>query len=420
LEQNSGLVLLAATVLALAWANSPWQSSYFALLGTRLSVDLGLFALSKDLQHWINDGLMTVFFFVVGLEIKREIVHGELGSARRAALPIAAALGGMVFPALIYFALNREGEAVRGWGVPMATDIAFALGVLALLGKRAPTELRIFLLTLAVVDDIGAILVIAVFYTEQLSVTALAVAVLLLGVIVLANRVGLRETLAYLVLGILVWLAVLQSGVHATIAGVVLGILTPAQPFLRPEAFGEKIEDIVRTIRSAIAQRDHESAESALGELEQLTVSTEAPVERLERLAHPWSSYLVLPIFAFANAGVSLSGEALSAAAISNVTLGIALGLLIGKPLGILLLAWLAVRLGLAVLPATIAWRQVLGVGLLAGIGFTVALFIGDLAFADQSLKDAAKIGIFGASLLAGIVGYVFLRVQGNVAVRKS
>lgn len=409
-EQNGGLVLLLATALALAWANSPWRDAYFSLLGTRLGFDLGFVALSKDLQHWVNDGLMAIFFFVVGLEIKRELAHGELRSLRRASLPVAGALGGMILPAAIYFALNQAGEAASGWGVPMATDIAFALGVLALLGNRVPTELRIFLLTLAVVDDIGAILVIAIFYTQQFSLLPLGTAVALLVVIVAAKRFGLRDMLAYVTLGVLVWLAVLLSGIHATIAGVVLGLLTPARPFLRLDAFSAKVDGVVSNIRRGIARGDHDLAEDALGELEQLTVSTEAPVERLERLAHPWSSYLVLPVFAFANAGVALSTETLAAATTSNVSAGILLGLVFGKPVGVTTLAWLAVKLGLAQLPAVVRWRQVFGVGLLAGIGFTVALFIGDLAFATPALADAAKIGIFAASLLAGLTGYVFLR----------
>lgn len=412
-EQNSGAVLLLAAIIGLAWANSPWKDSYFAILGTRISLDLGVLALSKDLQHWINDGLMALFFFVVGLEIKRELVHGELASPRRAALPVAAALGGMIVPAAIYLALNAGSAGSSGWGVPMATDIAFALGALALVGSRMPPSLRLFLLTLAVVDDIGAILVIAFFYTEALSLEALAVAAFLVAGVYALNRLGLREVTIYGLLGVLFWLALVKSGVHATLAGVVLGLMTPAEPLFHPKAFGETADKLVGTVRGAIARGDRDRMEALLGELEELTVGTEPPVERLERLAHPWASYVVLPVFALANAGVTISPSLVAAAASSPVTYGVFLGLVLGKVGGVLLATALAVRLRVAELPAGLTGSHVLGVGFLAGIGFTVSLFIAGLAFDDAALGDQAKVGIFVASLLSGLLGYVILRSIG-------
>lgn len=409
-EQNAGIALLVATVLAVAWANSPWRETYFGLLDTEVGVTIGSFSLVKDIQHWVNDGLMAIFFFVVGLEIKRELTHGHLASPRRAALPVAAALGGMIVPAAIYFAFNTSGETARGWGIPMATDIAFALGVLALLGNRVPTDLRLFLLTLAVVDDIGAILVIAIFYTGELSIYGFAGAALALVGIFVLRRLGVRDVTAYILLGFLFWLAILESGVHATIAGVILGLITPAGPFLQPSAFSRSAEELVRSFRSAYSRGDYDQSEYLLGEMEGLAIATEAPVERLERELHPWSSYLILPVFAFANAGVTLSSELLAAATSGTVAIGIAAGLLIGKPVGVFAGTWLATTLRVAELPSGVQWRHVVGVGMLAGIGFTVSLFINDLAFDDPDVVAQAKIGIFFASLVAGLAGYAFLR----------
>lgn len=414
-EWVGSVLLLAAALAALIWANSPWSGGYHHLLESYLSIDLGLFEIRENLHHWINDGLMAVFFFVVGLEIKRELLHGNLSSPRLAALPAMAALGGMVVPAGIYFFFNPSGPEVTGWGIPMATDIAFALGVLGLLGRRLPVEIRVFLLALAIVDDLGAIAVIAVFYTAEISMQAMVLAVAMIAVILLMRRVGIRSVAAYAVAGFLLWSAVLESGIHATVAGVILGFLTPSRPDVDPEEFEEVAPELLRSYREAEARGDHDGAESTLGKLEALTASTESPLERLERQVHPWSAYFVLPIFALANSGVELGGEAIAAALTSTVSIGVAAGLLVGKVTGVFGAAWLAVKLGIADLPPRVRWTHVLGTGLLAGIGFTVALFITQLAFTDQALVDQGKIGILSASLLAGILGYLFLRLGPSV-----
>jgi NhaA family Na+:H+ antiporter len=406
-----GIVLLAAALAAIIWANSPWDDSYRDLWETTIAVDVNLFSIDEDLRHWINDGLMVFFFFVVALEIKRELVLGELSDARRAALPVTAALGGMILPALIYVAFNATGDGQRGWGIPMATDMAFALGVLALLGRRVPVELRIFLLAIAIVDDIAAILVIAVFYTDSLSLQALGIAALLLGVIVVMNRIGVLSMNPYFLVGALIWVAVLKSGVHATIAGVVLGLLAPASPHFTKQTFAESSQRLGERFRAAVEQGDEETAEGVLGQMEELVLGTEAPLERLERLLQPWTGYVVVPLFALANAGIVLSGDAVRDAVSSPVTQGVTLGLLVGKPVGIVCFSWLAARLGICSLPKGTTWAQMAGLGLVAGIGFTVSVFITGLAFTDGGLISDAKIGILSASVLAGLAGYASLRL---------
>jgi NhaA family Na+:H+ antiporter len=406
---TSGSVLLfGATVVALVWANSPWSTSYFALW--KLPLSLGRRQLfSMDLHHWIDDGLMVLFFLVVGLEIKREIVKGELSSFKQAALPIMAALGGMILPALIYFALNRSGVGAPGWGIPMATDIGFALGVLALLGKRIPSNLRVFMLALAIVDDVGAILVIAFFYTPQISLSALAVAGVLLAVLVV---VAMRQApiSVYVVVGFFFWAAVLSSGVHATIAGVLLGLLAPIKPKFRPEELADIAEPLLRNFRSQILSQDKSSAEATLTELDGLLSGTDSIAERLERSVHPWVSFFVLPLFALASAGVALSTEQLKLASSSHIALGIFLGLLIGKSVGIVAFSYLAVRAKIAVIAEGLTWAGIAGVGILAGLGFTVALFISGLSFEEEALVATAKVAVLAASLAAGSIGYIFLR----------
>ncbi len=410
-ETSGGIVLLAAAVAALIWANSPWDNQYFDLWGSVMTIDAGIFRISEDLQHWVNDALMAVFFFVVALEIKREVLHGELADPRLAALPMAAALGGMAVPALLYAAFTAGGDGARGWGIPMATDIAFALGVLALLGNRIPSQLRLFLLTLAIVDDLGAILVIALFYTNDLAVGSLGIAALLVLAMLLMQRLGIRGFAPYALAGGALWVAVFESGVHATIAGVVLGLLTPSTPRLSARTFFESARGLLGDFRRAFRGRDAEQAELLAEEMEDLSRETEAPLERLERVLHPWSSYVVLPVFALANAGISLSGDTIRDAASSSVTFGVVVGLLAGKLAGILGAAWLAVRLKIAALPAGVGWLQLAGAGLLGGIGFTVSLFITGLAFDDARLTADAKIGILAASVTAGLAGYWFLRL---------
>jgi NhaA family Na+:H+ antiporter len=393
-EVAGGVVLLAATVVALLWANSPLQSTYDALWGTELSVRVGGTELSETLRDWMNDGLMTIFFFVVGLEIKRELVHGELREPRRAALPLVAAFGGMVLPALLYLALNQQAGTAPGWGIPMATDIAFALGVVALVGGRAPASVRVFLLSLAIVDDIGAIVVIALFYSGGIELGAVALALALLGVIVIMRVIGVWWVPAYVVVGAAVWLATLASGVHATIAGVALGLLTPAHPLHQGQP----------TASTAGAAGIERSARGMRASVRYATASVSV-TERLQHILHPWASYAIVPLFALSNAGVALGGEMVSAAVDSSVTAGIVLGLVVGKLAGITAFAWVASRLRIVTLPEDLSWRHLAGAGAVAGIGFTVALFIAELAFTDVALVEEAKIGILLASVIASLLG---------------
>ena len=407
-ETSGSILLFGATVVALVWANSPWSSSYFAIW--KLPLNLGGRSLfSMDLHHWIDDGLMVLFFLVVGLEIKREIVKGELSSFRQAALPIMAALGGMILPALIYFALNRSGVGARGWGIPMATDIGFALGVLALLGKRIPSSLRVFMLALAIVDDVGAILVIAFFYTPQISISALAMAGGLLALlVVIAIRRG--PISVYVVVGFFFWAAVLSSGVHATIAGVILGLVAPIKPKWRPEELADNAEPLLTTFRSQIASKDKLAAEATLTQMDQLLRGSDSLAERLERSIHPWVSFLILPLFALASAGVALSTEQLKLAILSPLALGVFLGLVVGKAVGIALFSLVAVRSKIAAMTEGLTWSGIVGVGILAGVGFTVALFISGLSFEDETLVATSKVAVIAASLAAGFIGYTYLR----------
>jgi NhaA family Na+:H+ antiporter len=410
-EVSSGIVLLAAAVAALLWANSRWAGSYEALWNIEASLRVGSFVIEHSLREWVNDALMVVFFFVVGLEVKREFLCGALSDWQRAALPVVSAVGGMIVPAMLYIAFNYAQPTARGWGIPMATDIAFALGVLALLGDRIAPSLRIFLLALATVDDIGAILVIALFYSEGLVPIALVFALVLVAMLVSMQRLGVRNLLYYAPVAVLFWFAVLASGVHATIAGVVLGFVTPIRPFITKEAYSETALALVDDVQDATTNGDIDRSEAILGQIEEITAATEAPADRLIRLVHPWSSYVVLPLFALANAGVRLSTETIQQALTSAASTGIFVGLTAGKPLGIVLFAFLAVRLGLARQLAGVRWSQMVGVGLLGGIGFTVSLFISGLAFSDASVIASARISILAASVVAGLAGYLVLRI---------
>jgi Na+:H+ antiporter, NhaA family len=405
--------------VALVWANSPWGESYAALWHTKLTVGIGDFSLTKDLTHWINDGLMAIFFLVVGLEIKREVLVGELSSVRGAALPVAAAVGGAVVPAAIYLAFNAGAEGTAGWGIPMATDIAFALGVLALLGDRVPVTLKVFVTALAIVDDIVAVLVIAFFYTSEISWGALGVGSAFLAALVVANLLGVGRTLVYAVLGIGLWLAFLLSGVHATIAGVILAFTVPAISFINPGAFLERGRYILDRFEQAGEKGENvlanEERQAALHALNHATYKLEPPLHELEHTLHPWVVFAIMPVFALANAGVPLGGG-LGEALTSPVSLGIVAGLVLGKQLGVTLFAWLAVKSGISELPRGIGWRHVYGTGWLAGIGFTMSLFISDLAFSDGSLVEIAKLGILAASLIAGVVGWTILRTVGTTS----
>lgn len=408
-----GLVLLACAAVALVWANSPWADAYHRLWETPFTIGAPGFGLTLSLHHWVNDGLMAVFFFLVGLEIKREVLVGELASRRSAALPIAAALGGMIIPAAIYAAVNAGGPGAAGWGVPMATDIAFALGILALLGDRVPTTLRVFLAALAIADDLGAVLVIALFYTSELALPALAGTGVVLAVLVGLNRTGARRPLIYAALGVLLWALVLASGIHATIAGVLLALTVPARTRIGEQEFLAQAEKSLADFRAAdepgttvLANRGHQEA---LHALEMAYHAAQTPLQRMEHALHKFVAFFVMPIFALANAGVSL-GAGSADKLLSPVALGVALGLLVGKPLGITLASYGAVRTGIADLPPGVKWRHVHGAGWLAGIGFTMSLFIAGLAFDDPSLLDTAKLSILGASLCAGLIGYTLLR----------
>jgi Na+:H+ antiporter, NhaA family len=375
LEAAGGVLLVMAAMVALLWANSPWHALYRDLLSVPVGVRVGALALDKPLLLWINDALMAIFFLLVGLEIKREVLQGELSSARQAALPCIAALGGVLGPALVYAAINWDDPVtLHGWAIPAATDIAFSLGVLALLGERAPSSLKIFLLALAIIDDLGAIVIIALFYTADLSVLSLGLAAVCIAALITLNLAGVRKIAPYVLVGIVLWVCVLKSGVHATLAGVAIGFAIP--------------------LRGASGDGD-------------------SPLRELEHMLHPWVTYGILPVFAFANAGVSLAG--LSPSTILHpVTLGIALGLLVGKQVGVLASTWVAVRLGFGSVPSGATWLHLYGVALLTGIGFTMSLFIGTLAFQEPGYHAAVRIGVLSGSLICALAGYLVLRAAAG------
>ena len=412
IEASSGIVLLLAAIAALIWANSMWSETYFSLLEEHLTIEFFGFHFDESVEHLINDGLMAIFFFVVGLEIKRELVLGDLRDPRAAALPVMAALGGMIFPALIYVVLNAGAgsEAIRGWGIPMATDIAFALGVVALLGSRVPSGAKLFLLAVAIADDIGAIAVIAVFYTEDLQAGYLGAGLGLLALVWVATKVNIRSGVFYVPVALVIWYMFLESGVHATLAGVALGFLAPARPYYTPPEFDRRARAILDQFpvepesKDAQEHADHEAL--LLAEIARESV---APLNRAEHALVVWSSFLIVPIFALANAGVDFRAISLGDALTSTVALGVTLGLVVGKIVGISLFTFGAVKLGLGRLPAGTGWAHVLGLSAAAGIGFTVSLFITGLAFENEILTDYAKVGIFAGSLIAGVIGSLLL-----------
>jgi NhaA family Na+:H+ antiporter len=421
-ESAGGIVLLAGTALALAWANSPWSDSYFHLWEQSFSVGFEGAALSMTLHRWINDGLMVVFFFLVGLEIKRELLVGELASRQQAALPVAAAIGGMVVPALIFSLINAGGPGASGWGIPMATDIAFALGVLSLLGSRVPSGLKIFLAALAIVDDSGAVLVIAIFYAADISMGSLAPPAVLLALLLLCRRAGIRRPTVYALVGTALWYAVLQSGVHATVAGVLLALMIPATTRIDEDVFLKKARRALDEFADA-SDADASSVMSnpgqqqALHSLERSVDQVQSPLLKIEHSLHGVVAFVIMPLFAFANAGVRVSADMLSTIS-WRVVFGVVIALLAGKVLGVTLASLASVRTRIAVLPEEVGWREIYGVGWLAGIGFTMSLFVANLAFGSGSLLDSAKIGILSASFIAGIVGWSLLRrsAMGNVS----
>jgi NhaA family Na+:H+ antiporter len=414
-EAFGGILLLVCALTALAWANSPWDDAYARLWNATLAIETDRVHLTLSLRHWVNDGLMALFFVVVGLEIKRELLVGELASPRRAALPAIAALGGVLVPAGIYGLINTGSAGGAGWGIPMATDIAFALGVLALLGDRVPVALKVFLIALAIVDDIAAVLVIALFYTDTVSWPALGVALAFLTALIAANRLHVRWLPAYMLLGFGLWAAVHESGVHATVAGVLLALTIPARTRIDPDAFVSRGRTILAEFERAGAHGSsiltNGPQQEALAELEDAVEGVGAPLQRLEHTLHPWVAFAVVPLFALANAGVTIEGDLASTLG-NRVTIGIVLGLVLGKQIGITLFAWLATRAGLTALPDGISWRQIYGTSWLAGIGFTMSLFVADLAFGTTGEVDlliAAKLGILLASLIAGVAGWLVL-----------
>jgi Na+:H+ antiporter, NhaA family len=405
-EASGAILLLACTVAALVIANSAWGYLYEAMWHTEVIVRLGRFAVSESRHHWINDGLMTIFFFLVGLEIKREVLSGELSSLRQAAFPFIAALGGSIFPAVIYIMLNYGGEGARGWGIPMATDIAFALGVLALLGRRVPIALKIFVAALAIADDIFAVLIIAFFYTAQISYVRLGLGLAGITLSLLANWAGVRKPLLYALIGIFVWVVVLNSGVHATIAGVLLAFTIPASIRVDRPAFLRSARSLLEDIERAPANSPAETG--AVHALQAECELIQSPLQRVEHRLQPWVAFLIMPLFALANAGVHLLGDSFSRSW-SREALGVIIGLLVGKPLGIFLFAWLSAKWRVATRPAGVSWNQIFAAGCLCGIGFTMSLFVATLAFESGPHVDSAKIGILMASLASGIIGGMLL-----------
>jgi Na+:H+ antiporter, NhaA family len=404
IEASSGILLLVAAVVALIWANSPWHPSYQGLLHTPIGLRVGGLAFERDLHFWINDGMMVVFFFVVGLEIKRELHDGELSEIRRAMLPAIAAVGGMVVPAMIYLLLNAGRPAAGGWGVPMATDIAFAVGILALLGKRVPPALRILLLALAVIDDLGAILVIALFYSSGVDLAGFGVAGVGIVMILAMQKLGVRIAWAYVPPALVTWAGTYAAGVHPTIAGVIIGLLTPVRAWFGPDKFADQANAAVEAVRSNGLAGDGRGLYSKLTHLNVARREAVSPVERLQHVLHGWVAFAIMPLFALANAGVALGGIRLDGEG-QRALLGVLVGLVLGKPIGIVLFSWTAVRLRAAALPAGVRWSGVLVVGVVAGIGFTMALFIASLAFPPGPLVEVAKIGILAASAVAGVMG---------------
>ena len=409
-----GLMLLACTAVAMIWANSPWGVNYGQFRGLHLHLGYSEKMLSLSLMHWVNDGVMAVFFFVVGLEIKRELLVGELSTARKALLPIAAAAGGMLIPAVLYLFFNWGGPHTAGWGVPIATDIAFALGILSLLGRRVPVSLKIFLTAVAIADDMGAVLIIALFYTSQLSLASLAAGLALLALMAGANALGIRRTLPYLLLGCGAWLLFFYSGVHATVSGVIAAMTIPARPRSGSGDFVARSLGILKEFQKVRDEGGRSMLESIRQPQLLLTLrgacrDAETPLQRLDAMLHPWVAFLIMPLFALVNAGVLLPGDMAQAIA-QPVNLGIICGLVLGKPLGVTLTAASLTATGLAPKLVGVTWRHMLGAGCLAGIGFTMSIFITELAFADPGIKDSAKLGILGGSLVSAVLGWLVLR----------
>ncbi|MBV10583.1 Na+/H+ antiporter NhaA [Rubinisphaera sp.] len=408
-EAASGVVLLLCSVMALFLANSAFSDQFLGFWKIKIGITCGDFHLEHSLKHWINDGLMAIFFFVIGLEVKREIALGELRSLRSAALPVIAALGGMIVPAGIFLALQSGQAGQRGWGIPMATDIAFVVGCMAVLGRRVPAALRIILLSIAIVDDIGAILVIAFGYTENLSISWLVFGLIGIGLVFGLQRLGVRSIGMYTLIGAAIWLGFHESGIHATIAGVILGLLTPAHPYLERTLGGEFLHKASEVLHGGEWDEDTHRAER-VKKYRRVTRETISPLEYLIHVLHPWVAFGIMPVFALANAGVKFQASDI----LSSVAMAVIMGLAVGKAIGIVLTSWLAVKTGWAQLPTGVNWRQYWGGGLLAGIGFTMALFIAGLAYSDETLLRSSKVGVLVGSLIAAILGMTILSLGKN------
>ena len=417
IEAASGIILILAAVVALLWVNSGWRDSYTALWHTPIGIKIGDFSFVRPLEWVVNDGLMAIFFFVVGLEIRREIHHGELSTLRRAALPLAAALGGMAVPALIYLGFAGGPRTHVGWGIPMATDIAFALGILTLLGKRVPPALRVLLLAVAVTDDLGAIVVIALFYSKGISLIGFGVAACGIGGIFLLQFIGVRHKSAYIAPAVLAWAGVYAAGVHPTIAGVIIGLITPVRSWLGPARFVENLRVQVATLGAVPeAMLASHGLHQQLHEIDIARREATSPAESLIETLHPWVAYAIMPLFALANAGVSLRGIDLSGAG-ASVAAGVGAGLCVGKPIGVITASWLALKLRIGVLPAGLGGRHLLVLGLVAGVGFTMSLFIAQLAFPGSVLLADSKLGILVASAAAAVIALLVGRLLLHTAI---
>jgi NhaA family Na+:H+ antiporter len=412
LEYTSGVVLLISVLAAILWANSSVGESYHHLWETKFSVALSEHLLSKPLHIWINDGLMAIFFFVIGLELKREFMDGELSTFKKAILPMTAALGGMLVPALIYAVINLHSGASHGWGIPMATDIAFALALLSMAGKHIPQAVKVFLSALAVADDLGAVLVIAFFYTEQVNFIALGVAGIFFALLIIGNLIGIRNNTFYLLLGICVWICFLLSGVHATIAGVLVAFTIPAMTRIDENVYSQSLRKLSYDFEKEIPSNStlttpgqHET----IRHVKDLSLAAETPLQKIEHGLHPWVAFLIMPLFALANSGIPI-GSGFFSDLINPVSLGVVLGLVVGKFVGVLLFTWLMVKAGMGKLPQGVSWKHMIGISMLAGVGFTMSLFISGLAFSNPDFVERAKYGILIASVISGSTGYLFLR----------
>ena len=420
-EALGGMLLIFFALLAMILANSPIKKEYHDFWEYIVSIKIHKWDISYTIHHWINDGLMTIFFLVVGLEIKREILVGELSTPKKAMMPVMAALGGMVFPIALFFLINGRGEGSEGWGIPMATDIAFSIGVLSLFGKKAPLPLKVFLTAFAIVDDLGAVLVIALFYSSNLMWSALILSAILLLILYIGNRFNVHNKSFYLIIGFFIWLLFLHSGIHATIAGVLVALMIPLNPKIKSAQFVQEIKDETEAFYQEDIEKDLTLTHKQLERIDSIEAKVnyvQSPLQSLEHRLHNFTTYFIMPLFALANAGVHLDHFGLSS--FQGVALAIFIGLLIGKIVGITLFSWIAVKLNIATLPKGMNIKSLIGLSMLGGIGFTMSIFIATLSFSNEEMLNQAKIGILTASILAGLLGYFFLRYVFDAQISKK